>query len=118
MNVKGNWEEYILSCIDLLDSDDRQKILAIQSEIKQCYCFEFIERNRYDELLLLIEERRKFVIRRNELFHEQRMFEIRENRKKLEEQAEIRQVLIKADDEWRKANVRRGRKPKLNIMSE
>lgn len=118
MDVKGNWEEFILSSIDALDSDDRQKILAIQTEIKQCYCFEFIERQRYDELLLLIEERRKFVIRRNELYHEQRMFEIRENRKKLEEQAEIKEVLRIADDEWRKANVRRGRKPKLNNMSK
>ncbi len=118
MSVKGNWEEFILSSIDSLESDDRQRILYIQSEIKQCYCFEFIEKQRYDELLLLLEERRKFVIKQSEVYHEQRMFEIRENRRKLEEQDEIKKVLIKADEIWRKANVRRGRPQKLNIITE
>lgn len=111
--VKGNWEEFILDSIDKLMFDDRKSIEVIKTEIKHCYCFEFIEKKRYDELLLLLEERRIKVIQERALMHEQRMFEIRENQKRLLEQKERRELLIKADDEWRKNNVRRGRTPKI-----
>lgn len=112
MSVKGNWEELILESIDKLEVDNKEFIKPIQDDIKQCYCFEFIDRTGYDYLLLLLNEKIKNIKHRREVYHEQRMYEIHEVQRKMREEKEIKDLLIKADDKWRKANVRRGRPPK------
>ncbi len=111
-----NWEKYIYDCMGKLGNmiaNITEK--EIRDEIVKCYCFEFIDRTRYEELISELDEKIIQVEGERQLRHEQYMYENDLRLKKRQEQEEIKNVFICADDEYKRKSQKRGR-PKRNTL--
>lgn len=104
-----NWEIYIHELIDTSILTYRNQYDIVVNEITRCFCFGFISYERRYELLSYLEQMKKKQEHDEKVFHEQRMFEIRENQRKIREQMEIKEILKKADDEYRRKYEKKGR---------
>lgn len=101
----SNWEKYIFELMEVTNLSSASSYQAVVNEIKQCYCFGFIDDIRRKELLYYLQEIKEKKAYEDKIAHEQRMYEIALGHEKIHQQKEVKSLLIKADNDYNKKYV-------------
>lgn len=104
-----NWELLIYEMIDKMTDNDKNVVSVITNEIMNAYRFEFIDGLTKNYMIDLVETKARDIAKSNSIRHKQRIYELQVQQEKYKEQEIVKALLIQADNDWKRKNVRHGR---------